>query len=56
MRKLGSRVNSRKQLKIYDSEAKTPENCSKFTTFLVHFLHKKLDLEFQMFILPGRPA
>jgi hypothetical protein len=34
-------VNSRKLLKIYDSEAKTPENRSKFTNFLVRFLHQK---------------
>jgi hypothetical protein len=46
----GRHVNSRKLLEIYDPEAKTHENCSKSTHFLVRFLHRKLDLEFQMFI------
>jgi hypothetical protein len=48
--KVGRRVNSRKLFKIYDSEAKTPENYSKFANCRVRFPHKKLDLKFQMFI------
>jgi hypothetical protein len=48
--KMGRCVNYPKLLKIYDSETKTPEKCSEFTNFLVRFLHKKLEIEFQRFI------